>query len=48
MGWGGGGVRNRTEYSLLLINYDVFRCKNLDNILRGPQRMVQNDKKDSS
>ncbi len=46
MGW--GGVRNRTENSLLLLNYDVFRCKNIDNILRGPQRTVQNNKKDSS
>ncbi len=28
------GVKNRTENRLLLINYDAFWCKNLDNI--GP------------
>ncbi len=44
-GGGGGGVKNRAENSLLLQNYYVcFLCKNLDNIIRGPQRTVQNKK----
>ncbi len=36
-----GGVKNRTENSLLLLNYDVFRCKN--NIISGPRRTLQNN-----
>ncbi len=39
------GVKNRTENSLLLLNYDVFYREYLDNIIRGPQRTVQNNKK---
>ncbi len=27
-------VKNKTENSLLLLNYVVFLCKNLDNIIR--------------
>ncbi len=37
------GVKNRTENILLLLNYD-FWCKNLDNIISGPRRTVQNRK----
>ncbi len=37
------GVKNRTENSLLLLNY-VFWCKNIDNILSGHQITVQNKK----
>ncbi len=36
------GGQNRTENSLLLLNY-VFWFKNLDNIICGPQRTVQNN-----
>ncbi len=37
------GVKNRTENILILLNYD-FWCKNLDNIISGPRRTVQNRK----
>ncbi len=40
MGWG-GGVRNRTENSLLLLNYDVFRCKNIGHILRRRYKTIK-------
>ncbi len=33
-----------TENSLLLQNFDVFLCKNFDNIISGSQRTVQNKK----
>ncbi len=35
------GVKNRTENSLLLLNYDKY----LDEIISGPQRTVQKKKK---
>ncbi len=35
------GGQNRTENSLLHLNDYVFWCKNIDNIIIGPQRMVQ-------
>ncbi len=38
------GFKNRTENSLLLLNYDVLNVQNLDNIISGPQRTVQNKK----
>ncbi len=38
-------VKNRKlENRILLLNYDVFWCKNIDNIISGPQRTVQNKK----
>ncbi len=36
------GIKNRTENSLLLLNYDVFGCKNLDQFISGPQSTEQN------
>ncbi len=39
------GRQNSTENSLLLLNYDVFLCNNLDNIKSGPQGTVQSKKK---
>ncbi len=40
---GGGGAKTGQKNSLLLLNYDVFW--NLDNIISGPQRTVQNKKR---
>ncbi len=40
-----GELNTGQKNSLLLLNYDVFWCKNLDNIISGPQRTVQNNKK---
>ncbi len=37
----GGQEQDRNR--LLLLNYDVFLCKNIDNIISGPQRTVQNN-----
>ncbi len=37
------GVKKIEKNSLLLLNY-VFLCKNLNNIICGPQRTVQNKK----
>ncbi len=42
------GCQNRTEHGLLLLDYDVFGCKKLDDIISVPQRTVQNNKKGSS
>ncbi len=42
------GVKNRTENSLLLLHYDVFLCKNLDDIISGSKRTVQNEKNKGS
>jgi len=35
------GGQNRTENSLLLLNYDVFWCKKLENIISEPQRTIK-------